>query len=109
MASTTQRRATPRAQVALDVTLARGRAGSPVVGRTHDLGPGGMRVATKRPLHVDEQLDFVLAFDDGTRVAGRAHVIRHHVGEVYALLFDRLAEVDRARLAALAAPPTTLH
>lgn len=106
MASAVQRRAAPRAELALEVTFARRRrAGHDVVGRTHDLGPGGMRVQTTRPLHVDEQLDFVLALDDGKTVKGRAHVIRHHVGEVYGLLFDRLADEDRALLAELASAP----
>lgn len=110
MASTLQRRATPRAEIACDVTLSRARAGAPVIGRTCDLGPGGMRVATRRPLHVDEQLEFVLALADGTSVAGRAHVIRHHASDVYALLFDRLSDADRTRLASIAAaPPPTLH
>ena len=88
--------------MALDVKLARGRAGADVVGRTHDLGPGGMRVATRRPLRVDEQLAFVVFLEDGTRVTGRAHVVREHAGHVYGLRFDRLAIGGQERLAALA-------
>lgn len=82
--------------------LSRGaRHGAEVVGRTHDLGPGGMRVETRRPLHAGEELSFVLALDDGARVSGRAHVVRHHAGDFYGLRFDRLAAGAAERLAAL--------
>ena len=95
------RRATPRCPMTLAVTLARGRAGADVAGSTQDVGPGGMRVATRRPLRLDEQLSFVLALEDGTSVTGRAHVIREHACDVYGLRFDRLAPADRERISAL--------
>jgi PilZ domain len=106
-----RRRATARAEMSVGVVLARGRAGADVEGRTHDLGPGGMCVGTQRPLRIDEQLEFVLALDDGTRVGGRAHVIRQHAGDVYGLRFDHLSGDGRERLAALASSSTrqTLH
>ena len=85
--------------------LARGRAGADLVGRTHDLGLGGMRVETQRPLRAGEELAFVLALEDGTRLTGRAHVVRHHAGGVYGLRFDRLAGDARERLAAIAPAP----
>ena len=85
--------------------LSRGaRHGAELVGRTHDLGPGGMRVETKRPLHTGEELAFVLALDDGARISGRAHVVRHHAGDFYGLRFDRLADGGIERLTALAPP-----
>lgn len=104
MATELRRRATPRAEVSLGVTLTRAGAGAAVEGRTHDLGPGGMLVATRRPLRVDEQLAFAVALDDGTRVTGRAHVVREHACEVYGLRFDRLSPGDGDRLEALASP-----
>ena len=96
-----RRRATPRTEIALDVVFARGRAGADVAGRTHDLGPGGMRVATRRPLRVDEQLAFDLALDDGSHLTGLAHVVREHACDVYGLRFDRLTPADQARLSSL--------
>ena len=97
-----RRRATPRAQIAVDVALGRGRFGNDVTGRTRDLGPGGMRVATLRPLRVDEHLTFVLTLEDRTRVTGRAHVVREDARNVYGLRFDRLETADRERLELLA-------
>ena len=99
---TPRRRASPRVQMTLDVVLARGRAGADVAGRTQDVGPGGMCVATRRPLRIDEQLTFELVLDDGTRVTGRAHVIREHACDVYGLRFDRVVADGLERLAALA-------
>src|SRR2546425_204881 len=52
-APTTERRARDRVAVDVGVRLARG-AGAPVAGRTIDLGAGGMRIATARPLRVDK-------------------------------------------------------
>ena len=99
--SAPSRRATLRAQIAVDVTLARGRVGCDVAGRTQDLGPGGMRVATRRPLRVDEHLAFALTFEDGTRMTGRARVVREDVGNVYGLRFARIAADDLERLESL--------
>ena len=84
------------------MTLARGRSGADVPGRTSDVGPGGMRVATRRPLRVDELLAFDLVLADGRRITGTAHVVREHACDVYGLRFDRLAADDRDRLAQLA-------
>ena len=100
------RRIMPRVEMSVDARLSRGRQGADVVGRTQDLGPGGMRVATRRPLRVDEQLEFVLDLQDGTRVAGRAHVVREHACDVYGLRFDRLAAGDRDCLEALTTQTT---
>jgi len=88
--------------MALDVILSRGH-GSTVPGRTQDLGPAGMRVAMRRPLRVDEHLEFDIDVGDGGHVAGRAHVVREHAYGVYALRFDALADVARAWLSGLAA------
>lgn len=104
MATQLRRRAAPRAEVSLGVMLSRAGTGADVEGRTYDLGPGGMRVSTRRPLRVDEQLAFAVDLDDGTRVTGRAHVVREHACEVYGLRFDRVAPGDGERLEALASP-----
>ena len=105
MAVELRRRSAPRAEVSLGVTLTRAGNGAAVEGRTRDLGPGGMLVATGRPLRVDEQLDFAVALEEGPPVTGRAHVVREHACEVYGLRFDRLATGDAERLAALATQP----
>lgn len=71
--------------------------------RTLDLGPGGARVASARPLRVDEELDFDLDLSDGgPHVGGRARVLRQHEYDVYALRFERLGEGDAERLWAIA-------
>jgi PilZ domain len=82
------------------VTLSR-RRGEDVRCRTQDLGPGGMRVITERPLKPDEQLAFVVVLDDGSRVKGHAHVVREQTYRCYALCFDGLAPADAERLWAL--------
>jgi hypothetical protein len=96
------RRGSPRAQVALDVTLARPAAGAAVAGRTQDLGAAGMRVTTRRPLRLGEELAFDLLLQDATPGTGRAHVVRECGGLVYGLHFDRLPAGARERLIALA-------
>ena len=50
---------TPRADVALPCVLRR-RSGSAIDARTVNLGAGGMRIATARPLATDEVLEFDL-------------------------------------------------
>ena len=84
------RRSSPRADVALGVTLAR-RHGNPLTTRTVDVGLGGMRVTAERPLTIDELVSFELAFD-GVAVAGRARVMREERHHVYALCFEDLGD-----------------
>ncbi len=74
------------------------RSGSPIVGHTVDLGPGGMRFCTKRPLAADETLRFELQGIDG-----RARVLRQQSHDTYAVRFEMLAEpavVELQRLTA---------
>jgi hypothetical protein len=94
--------------MAVECTLQR-RMGSPIRAQTIDLGPGGMRVETPRPLTADEEVDFAIP-TDGLRLSGRARVMRQHERYVYALRFERLPADARAALHALAArtPPTSL-
>jgi hypothetical protein len=74
------------------------RTGSPVEGRTVDLGPGGMRVCTSRPLAPDEELRFELEGIDG-----RARVLRQQSHDMYAIRFEQLGEPAREQLHRLAA------
>ena len=53
----TDRRRSWRTEIALECTLHR-RTGKVVEAQTLDLGPGGMRVKTSRPLAVDETFEF---------------------------------------------------
>lgn len=85
----------------MECTLQR-RSGSPIVARTVDLGPGGMCVATKRPLSPDEVLNFQL----GPQITGRARVLRQQGWERYAVRFEALADPARAELDGIVAPRT---
>jgi hypothetical protein len=96
-----ERRGSPRVELDCGCTLSR-RFGSPVEGRTVDVGPGGMRVATQRPLITDEVLEFELPPPAGPAVRGRARVLRQQSYGVYALRFERLSDEARAALALLA-------
>jgi len=89
-APTTERRSGQRIALDVDVRLAR-RAGAQVAGRTIDLGAGGMRIASARPLRVDEVLDFDLALDAGHPITGKVRVMRLHPRNQYALRFEGLA------------------
>jgi PilZ domain-containing protein len=76
----------------------RRRRGSPIECRTVDIGPGGMCVATPRPLAADEVLQFELP----PHVSGQARVLRQQGHDTYAVRFEVLPEPARAELAALA-------
>lgn len=77
--------------MALPCTLTR-RNGNPVRATTQDIGAGGMRVITERPLSIDEELEFDLAPDAENHPHGRARVVRQQRMDCYALRFD--AAVD---------------
>ena len=93
----TEQRSSPRVQIEKPCTLHR-RSGSPIEGRTIDIGPGGMRVCTSRPLAPDEVLRFELEGIDG-----RARVLRQQSRDMYAVRFETLGEPARAELRRLAA------
>ncbi len=93
-----ERRGSPRVELDCGCTLSR-RFGSPVEGRTVDVGVGGMRVATQRPLTTDEVHEFELPAGPGVR--GRARVLRQQSYGVYALRFERLSDEARAALSRL--------
>jgi c-di-GMP-binding flagellar brake protein YcgR len=102
MASADRRRST-RVPISLSCTLAR-RHGSPIPGETVDLGPGGMRVTTARPLATDEVLQFELPAA-GRAVTGEARVLRQQAARVYAMRFERLPAGTREEIERLAAQP----
>ena len=77
------------------------RSGSPVTGHTVDLGPGGMCVATSRPLAADE----VLRFELEAGIDGSGRVLRQQGHDTYAVRFERLGEPARAELHRLALAP----
>jgi PilZ domain len=77
------------------------RSGSPVTGHTIDVGPGGMRICTSRPLAADE----VLRFELTPGIDGRARVLRQQSHDTYAIRFEALGEPARAELSRLAMAP----
>jgi hypothetical protein len=92
----TDQRRSPRVRVEMECTLHR-RHGSPISGRTVDLGPGGMCIATSRPLAADE----VLTFELPPRISGRARVLRQQGYDSYAVRFETLGEPAREALTVL--------
>jgi hypothetical protein len=99
-----ERRRSWRTQVAFECILSR-KTGKMIEANTMDVGPGGMRVHTTRPLAVDEVLEFELP--ERARVNGRARVLREQAYRVYALRFQMLGDEARAEIAALVAAATT--
>ncbi len=91
------RRQSQRVRMDLSVTLVRSR-GLPVECRSIDLGRGGMRVLSSRPLRVDDLLDFELELPGGERVTGTARVLREDVARTYGLRFERLPAGTEAAL-----------
>jgi hypothetical protein len=98
---TSERRRSWRTAIELECTLSR-RTGKTIVARTMDIGPGGMRISAKRPLAVDELLEFELP--ERGRIGGRARVVREHGYRVYGLRFEKLGDEARAEIAELARP-----
>jgi hypothetical protein len=90
------KRRSPRVRLEMECTLHRHR-GSPISARTVDLGPGGMCVATARPLSTDE----VLTFELPPRISGRARVLRQQGYDSYAVRFETLPDPAREALSAL--------
>jgi hypothetical protein len=98
-----------RAAVTLELRLAR-KAGRAVSARTLDLGAGGARVTSERPLRIDEELHFDFDLPAGRRhLDGTARVLRQDRHDVYALRFESIAPAQleelRAFLEATAGAP----
>ena len=99
MGVTSERRRTWRTEIALECTMHR-RTGKTIEAQTLDVGPGGMRIKTTRPLSIDEVLEFELPHRP--RINGRARILREHGYRIYAVRFEKLGEEARAELAELA-------
>jgi hypothetical protein len=95
-----ERRQLPRAAIEVPCRLSR-RSGSAITAQTVNLGPGGMRITSERPLAPDEVLRFDLP---DHAVDGRCRVLRQDGHRTYALRFEGLVEPARERLEALAGP-----
>jgi len=98
-----ERRRSWRTSVTFECILSR-KTGKMVDTKTLDIGPGGMRVHTTRPLAVDELLDFELP--ERARINGRARVLREQGYRIYALRFEKLGDEARAEIASLASAAT---
>lgn len=94
-----QRRRHPRAEIHLDCRLTRPKGGA-IAAHTIDIGPGGMCVATDRPLGVDEVLRFDLPVA-GAHVDGHARVLREQGPYIYALRFEGMRDEATRRLGTL--------
>jgi PilZ domain len=94
-----ERRYMPRTAIEVPCTLSR-RSGSAISAQTLNLGPGGMRITSERPLAPDEVLRFDLP---GQAVDGRCRVLRQDGHRTYALRFEALPEPARDRLLSLTA------
>ena len=94
-------RASPRAPIAIELSLAR-KAGRPVTAHTIDLSAHGARVRCDRPLRVDEELHFDADLPAGGRHCdGVARVLRQDRHDTYALRFEDLSDGTAAELRAL--------
>jgi PilZ domain len=95
-----ERRTAARAAVSVELRLAR-KAGRAVSARTLDLGAGGARVTSDRPLRIDETLHFDFDLPSGrAHCDGTARVLRQDRHDVYALRFEQLADAQVAELRA---------
>jgi PilZ domain len=92
-----ERRQAPREMKVFPCTLRRSK-GRAIHCETIDVGPGGMAVASERPLAPDEVLVF-----DLPAVRGQARVLREQAYHVYALRFETLQAEARAGLERLVA------
>ena len=87
-----ERRQVPREPKVVPCTLRRA-TGRAIHCETIDLGPGGMAVASDRPLATDELVIF-----DLPAIRGQARVLREQAYHVYALRFEALRAEARAEL-----------
>ena len=84
-------RGTERANVYLELQLAR-KVGRTINVRTLDVGFGGARVVSERPLRIDEELQFQCDLPTGRcHLDGMARVLRQDRHNVYALRFEHVS------------------
>jgi hypothetical protein len=101
-------RGTERANVYLELQLAR-KAGRTINVRTLDVGFGGARVISERPLRVDEELHFECDLPTGScHLDGMARVLRQDRHNVYALRFEHVAPELMSQLRAFVANGATM-
>lgn len=103
-----ERRWNPRVDVTKPCVLDR-RDGTAAVGRTTDLGPGGMHVVTPQSLAIDDLVEFEVfvgrPVDDGDiGITGRARVVGVDADGGYAMRFEELSGAALQQLWDLAAP-----
>src|SRR3954471_13285442 len=92
------RRRSWRTEISLECSLSR-KTGKMIEARTLDIGPGGMRIKTNRPLAPDELLEFELP--ENGRINGRARVLREQGYRIFAVRFEKLGDEARAELSTL--------
>ncbi|HEX6023202.1 MAG TPA: PilZ domain-containing protein [Solirubrobacter sp.] len=97
------RRRSWRTELSVVCHLSR-RTGKVIEARTLDIGPGGMRIHSDRPLAPDELLEFELP--EHARVNGRARVLREQGYRIYALRFEKLGDEARSEISVLAGAAT---
>ncbi len=105
MGEPSERRRNWRTEITVVCHLSR-KTGKVIDAKTLDLGPGGMRIHTNRPLSPDEMLEFELP--EHARINGRARVLREQGYRIYAVRFEKLGDEAReaiAHLVAAATPP----
>jgi hypothetical protein len=98
-----ERRRSWRTEVSFECILSR-KTGKMIEATVMDIGPGGMRVHTNRPLAIDELLEFELP--ERARINGRARVLREQAYRIYAVRFEKLGDAARAEIATLAGGAT---
>ncbi len=81
------RRASGRLRVGLRCSLTRD-AGPAIVGRTVNVGVGGMLVVVARPLEAGESVAFELDADGAWQERGVARVVREQALATYGLRFE---------------------
>jgi PilZ domain len=92
-------RASPRVEVALEVSLGR-KVGNDVHAATCDLSATGACITCRRPLRVDEEVRFDLALPSGDHVGGKARILRQQRHDTYALRFEHMSPATQAALGA---------
>jgi hypothetical protein len=105
-----QRRSWPRRSLTLDVSLVPLDEAEfiAVPGQTVDLGIGGARVRTARPLPAGIDPSLAINLPDGTAMLVAARVVYADIGQGhcdYRIAFCDLEEGDAARLAGLVGTP----
>jgi hypothetical protein len=85
-----ERRVGRRVEVDLELHLER-KVGTTLTVHTCDLGAGGARVISERPLRIDEEFHFDLDLPaGGCHLDGTARVLRQYLHDTYAVRFEHI-------------------